>query len=125
MIRPQWTVFSEKCPSRESLARIANKWTAMIVILLDEQPRRFGELHTEIGGISKKVLTDTLRDLERDGMVARAVDADGAGRYELTALGGTLRDPLLALQSWAESHVDDVLEARAQFDDRPLREGGI
>lgn len=114
----EWTVFSAKCPSRESLARIANKWTAMIVILLDADSRRFGELHAEIGGISKKVLTDTLRALERDGMVARAVDADTVTRYELTDLGRTLRDPLLALQVWAEGHVDDVLAAQERFDER-------
>lgn len=120
-----WTVFSEKCPSRESLARIANKWTAMIVILLDERSRRFGELHTEIAGISKKVLRDTLRALERDGMVARRVDAQAVARYELTDLGRTLRDPLLALQAWAESHVDDVLAAQARFDEREIPQPGV
>lgn len=116
MAQMDWTVFSERCPSRESLARIANKWTAMIVILLDAHPHRFGELHAGIGGISKKVLTDTLRALERDGMVTRSIDADAVTRYALTDLGRTLRDPLLALQTWAEAHVDDVLAARARFD---------
>nr|WP_315106835.1 helix-turn-helix domain-containing protein [uncultured Microbacterium sp.] len=118
MSRTDWTVFSEKCPSRESLARIANKWTAMIVILLDERPRRFTELHTEIGGISKKVLSDTVRALERDGMVIRGVDAEAVARYELTELGRTLHDPLRALQEWAESHIDQVLAARIRFDDQ-------
>lgn len=111
-----WTVFSARCPSRRSLARIANKWTAMIVILLHERPLRFGELHREVDGIAKKVLADTLRALERDGMVARTAYADGHARYELTALGRTLHEPLLALQVWAESHVEDVLDAQDRYD---------
>jgi len=112
---PEWTVFSSQCPSRESLARIANKWTAMIVILLSE-PQRFSELHRGIDGITKKVLADTLRALERDGMLRRVQSADGHHRYELTPLGQTLHDPLHALQVWAECHVDEVLQAQEQYD---------
>ena len=112
----EWTVFSAQCPSRQSLARIANKWTAMIVILLHEQPRRFGELHRGVDGISKKVLADTLRALERDGMINRAIPSDGHPRYVLTDLGRTLHDPLQALQDWAESHVEDVLAAQDRYD---------
>lgn len=112
----QWTVFSARCPSRQSLARIANKWTAMIVILLHEQPRRFGELHRGVDGISKKVLADTLRALERDGMISRAIPSDGHPRYALTDLGRTLHEPLVALQDWAESHVEDVLVAQERYD---------
>lgn len=112
----EWTVFSAKCPSRQSLARIANKWTAMIIILLHEQPLRFSELHRGVGGITKKVLTDTLRALERDGMINHAAHADGHPRYELTDLGRTLYDPLQALQEWAESHVEDVLDAQDRYD---------
>lgn len=112
----EWTVFSPSCPSRESLARIANKWTAMIVILLHESPLRFSQLHDGVGGISKKVLVDTLRALERDGMVEHAREPDGHARYRLTALGRTLHEPLLALQAWAESYVEQVLEARQRYD---------
>jgi len=111
-----WTVFSERCPSRASLARIANKWTAMIVILLTEEPLRFGELHRRVEGITKKVLVDTLRALERDGMVER-VQLDGDHpHYQLTTLGQTLRDPLQALRIWAESYVDDVQAAQDRYD---------
>ncbi|MFF2534615.1 winged helix-turn-helix transcriptional regulator [Streptomyces cyaneofuscatus] len=113
---PEWTVFSAKCPSRRSLARIANKWTAMIVVLLHEEPLRFGELHRAVEGITKKVLTDTLRALERDGMIDRALHRDGHARYELTELGRTLHAPLRALQVWAESHVEDVLDAQDRYD---------
>jgi DNA-binding HxlR family transcriptional regulator len=113
----EWTVFSAKCPSRASLARIANKWTAMIVVLLHEEPLRFGELHQRVDGIAKKVLVDTLRALERDGMITHGVDADGHARYRLTPLGRTLHEPLQALQVWAESHVDDVREAQDRYDE--------
>lgn len=113
---PEWTVFSAKCPSRRSLARIANKWTAMIIILLHEKPLRFSELQRGVDGISKKVLTDTLRALSRDGMINRTASADGHPGYELTDLGRTLHDPLRALQIWAESHVEDVLDAQDRYD---------
>lgn len=113
----QWTVFSATCPSRQSLARIANKWTAMIVILLHAEPLRFSELHRSVEGITKKVLADTLHALERDGMVQRASHADGHARYELTALGRTLHEPLVALQVWAESHVEAVLDAQDRYDE--------
>lgn len=113
---PDWTVFSAQCPSRQSLARIANKWTAMIVILLHERPLRFGELHRGVDGVTKKVLVDTLRALERDGMVEHTTHPDGHARYDLTDLGRTLHAPLRALQDWAESHVEEVLEAQDRYD---------
>lgn len=119
---PRWNVFSKTCPSRTSLARIANKWTAMIVISLAERPHRFGELHTRLEGISKKVLSDTLQALERDGMVERAEFDPGSGSgsvpgYALTPLGRTLEEPLLALQRWSESHIEQVLESRDRWDE--------
>jgi DNA-binding HxlR family transcriptional regulator len=108
------------CPSRTSLARIANKWTAMIVIALSERRLRFGELRTAVAGISGKVLTDTLRDLERDGIVTRHAYAEVPPRveYELTDLGRTLSKPLTALGQWAEEHFDEVQLARDTFDAR-------
>lgn len=114
---PEWTVFSSSCPSRASLARVANKWTAMIVVLLHEEPLRFSELHRAVDGITKKVLVDTLRALERDGMLVRALHDDGHARYQLTPLGRTLHEPLQALQIWAESHVEEVLSAQERYDD--------
>jgi len=116
-MNPEWTVFSASCPSRASLARVANKWTAMIVVLLHREPLRFSELHRGVEGITKKVLVDTLRALERDGMLTRAPNADGHVRYQLTALGRTLHEPLQALQLWAESHVEEVLSAQERYDD--------
>lgn len=110
----------ESCPSRKSLARIANKWTAMIVIALGDGRLRFGKLQSEVGGISGKVLSETLRDLERDGIVARHVHDEIPPRveYELTELGRTLRDPLNVLRLWAEAHVHEVDRAREIYDAR-------
>ncbi len=121
MSSPAWDVMVATCPSRTSLARIANKWTAMIVIALSSGPLRVGVLRQRVDGISGKVLTDTLRDLERDGIVERRAYAEMPPRveYELTALGGTLREPLTALGRWAEEHIEDVVRARTQYDDRP------
>jgi len=125
-----WNVMMSTCPSRTSLARIANKWTAMIVIALDGGPLRFGELRAAVAGISGKVLADTLRDLERDGLVRRDAYDEMPPRvdYELTRLGATLREPLRALATWAEDHFDEVLASRARYDARtpgpPLAPGG-
>lgn len=118
---PAWNVMVATCPSRTSLARIANKWTAMIVIALSGGPLRFGELRQAVNGISGKVLADTLRDLERDGIVDRTVYDQMPPRveYQLTALGRTLREPLTALGQWAEKYIEDVMSARDSYDNRP------
>ncbi len=121
MNAPAWNVMVSTCPSRTSLAKIANKWTAMIVIALSDGPLRFGGLREAVDGISGKVLADTLRDLERDGIVSRTAYDQMPPRveYELTPLGGTLREPLTALGRWAEQHIEDVMSARDAYDDRP------
>lgn len=117
---PDWSVLAATCPSRTSLARIANKWTAMAVSVLGNGRMRFGDLKKEIDGISGKVLTETLRDLERDGLVTRHVYAEVPPRveYELTELGFTLHEPLLVLCRWAEQHIAEVLVNRERFDAR-------
>ncbi|MFI0449331.1 winged helix-turn-helix transcriptional regulator [Actinomadura sp. 6N118] len=117
---PDWNVLTKTCPSRTSLARIANKWTAMVVIVLANGRLRFGDIRTAVDGISGKVLTETLRDLERDGLVQRHVYAEMPPRveYELTPLGQTLHTPLQALGRWAEAHIAEVLTAREEYDTR-------
>lgn len=114
-----WDVMMATCPSRTSLARIANKWTAMIVIALSERPMRFTDIQTRVDGISGKVLTDTVRALERDGILARQVFPEVPPRveYSLTELGQTLIEPLEALRTWAESHIEEVLAARDAYDE--------
>lgn len=115
---PEWNVMVATCPSRTSLARIANKWTAMIVIALSGGPLRFGQVRQAVDGISGKVLADTLRDLERDGLLTRTAHDEMPPRveYELTPLGRSLRDPLTALARWAEAHIEKVEQARADYD---------
>lgn len=121
MDAPVWNIMVATCPSRTSLAKIANKWTAMIVIALSKGSLRFGEIREEVDGISGKVLADTLRDLERDGIVERTAYNQMPPRveYELTALGRSLREPLTALGRWAEEHISEVLDARDAYDERP------
>jgi DNA-binding HxlR family transcriptional regulator len=109
------------CPSRLILERIADKWTALIIgILAQSQHRRFNELRRMVGGISQKMLTQTLRDLERDGLVKRTIYAEIPPRveYELTALGRTLCTPLGSLTQWAHDHIDEVKSAQKRFDAR-------
>jgi DNA-binding HxlR family transcriptional regulator len=120
MQNPPWDVMVATCPSRTSLAKIANKWTAMIVIALSDGPLRFGALREAVDGISGKVLTETLRDLERDGILSRTMYNEMPPRveYELTPLGQSLRRPLTALGRWAEEHIEDVLRAREDYDQR-------
>ncbi len=115
---PDFNVMTKTCPSRTSLARIANKWTAMIVIALGQERLRFGDLRATVQGISGKVLTETLRDLERDGLVARHAYAEMPPRveYELTPLGRTLHAPLHALGTWAEANIEQVMAARETYD---------
>jgi DNA-binding HxlR family transcriptional regulator len=118
MTATNWNVMMAKCPSRTSLARIANKWTAMIVIALSDGPLRFKEIKATVEGISGKVLTDTLRALERDGAVSRTFYPEMPPRveYHLTELGQTLSEPLNALRVWSETHFDAVQEARDAYD---------
>lgn len=118
--KPVFDVLARTCPSRTSLVHIANKWTAMIVIVLGGGRRRFGDIRSAVGGISGKALTETLRVLERDGVVVRYVYAEMPPRveYELTSLGHALYAPLRALGTWAETHIEEVLVARDTFDTR-------
>lgn len=121
MTEPVWDIMLATCPSRTSLARIANKWTAMIVIALSRGELRFGQLKNEVGGISGKVLTETLRDLQRDGIVSRKSfdEVPPHVEYALTSLGRTLNEPLTALARWAEQHIEEVERARIEYDDAP------
>jgi DNA-binding HxlR family transcriptional regulator len=112
--KPPANVLDPNCPSRIVLDRVAEKWTGLIVLALGDGTLRFTALRTRIGGVAPKVLTQSLRSLERDGLVRRRVYAEVPPRveYTLTPLGRSLREPLEAVQSWAERHVDAVLAAR-------------
>lgn len=107
-------------PVVETLARISDKWTVMVVNQLAGGTMRFSELKREINGISQKMLTTTLRGLEYDGLVTRTVFPVVPPRvdYELTDLGRELQVPLRHLGDWAVSNRDRILVAREQFNDR-------
>lgn len=118
-------VYSPACPSRVALDRIGDRWTALIVGVLDDGPRRFGEIRDAMG-ISPKVLSQTLRTLERDGLVTRRAYAEIPPRveYALTPLGLTLCDPLAAIRDWAETHIHEIIAARERHDAAPGGEDG-
>jgi DNA-binding HxlR family transcriptional regulator len=110
---------SHSCrPVTDILNRVGDKWSVMIVMLLGPGPRRFSEIRRAINGISQRMLTLTLRGLERDGLVTRTVTPIIPPRvdYELTPLGQSLRCPIDALGEWAFAHRDEVDLARARFD---------
>lgn len=114
-MRDQPNVLRQNCESRQALERIADKWTALIVYALVDGPRRHGELRRTIEGISQKMLTQTLRAMERDGLVERRVieRIPPHVEYALTPLGMTLTEPLTAICRWAMDHLPDVQRARA------------
>ncbi|MGX6604497.1 winged helix-turn-helix transcriptional regulator [Micromonosporaceae bacterium Da 78-11] len=111
-------VYPKDCPSRQVLDRIGDTWSVLIVISLARGPLRYTELAKRIEGVSPKMLTQTLRGLERDGLISRTVHAVVPPRvdYELTKLGLSLLDLVGALENWAEMHIGDVAAARAAYD---------
>lgn len=117
--RPQACAFNADCPTRLILNRIADKWTVLVMILLESGTKRFSNLQREIGGISQKMLTQTLRALERDGLVSRKVHATVPPKveYALTPLGHTLKDLLYAIKTWSETNINEVLTAQKSYDD--------
>jgi DNA-binding HxlR family transcriptional regulator len=100
------------------LARVGDKWSVLIIMLLGGGPRRFNELKRMVGGISQRMLTLTLRGLERDGLVTRTVFPTIPPRvdYELTDLGRALQQPVRTLGEWAMDHQREIQDARARFD---------
>lgn len=106
------------CPTRHILDRIGDRWTVLIVGALWEGSARFSELRRRIEGISQKMLTQTLRGLERDGIVRRTVYPEVPVRveYTLTDAGRTLREPLSALQEWSIIHLSDVSASQEAYD---------
>lgn len=109
----------EACPAvREVLDRVGDKWSVLIVSVLGDGSMRFSELRRSIDGISQRMLTLTLRGLERDGLVTRTIYPTVPPRvdYELTRLGRTLLEPLTALAEWAQKHRTPIQEARLRYD---------
>ena len=114
-----WGVYSRDCATRRTLGRIADKWTMLIVGRLAAQPMRFGALRRSIEGLSAKVLTAHLRELEADGLVHRDVEPSRPPRttYSLTALGLTLVETAEAMRRWAETHAGEIERHRTRSEE--------
>lgn len=117
-ISPSWDAYQTACPTRLVLKRIADKWAVLVLGLLETETKRFSTLQREIGGISQKMLTQTLRGLERDGLIARTIYPTVPPRveYTITPLGKTLVGLLAALRVWSETHIEEVQEAQKRYD---------
>lgn len=115
----QWDV-REGCEVRQILDRVADKWSLLVIALLDCQSLRFTQLRREIDGVSQRMLSVTLRQLERDGLVSRTVHPVVPPRvdYALTPLGRTLHETIKSLVTWTEQHQREIAEARAEYDSR-------
>ncbi len=114
-------VLDSGCPSRAVLGVLAEKWALLLVHVLAGGPARTAQLRRRIGGISDKMLIQTLRRLERNGFVARRAYAEVPPRveYSLTPLGASLSEPITALDRWVERHLQDIGAAQRDFDARP------
>ncbi|SFI21186.1 winged helix-turn-helix transcriptional regulator [Albimonas pacifica] len=117
MERP-WDVYAQACPTRMVLDRLADKWSVLILDRLKPGPVRFNGLRRDIEGISQKVLSATLKKLERDGLVAREAfpTVPVTVEYSLTPLGCTLTETVSALAHWAERNMEAVIEAQKAYD---------
>lgn len=109
---------TELCPVRDVLDRIGDKWSTLLLLTLGEGPHRFGALKRAVPDISQRMLTQTLRDLQRDGMISRTVfpTQPPSVEYRLTPMGESILGPLRALSDWADAHHAAIKAARATFD---------
>jgi DNA-binding HxlR family transcriptional regulator len=114
----EFNAFMATCPTRQVMATIGDKWSGLLVNALADGPRRHGQLAARIAGASQKMLTQTLRTLERDGLVTRTVTPSVPVRvdYELTELGFTLLPVLRAVKEWSETHIEEIQSAREEYD---------
>ncbi len=115
---PAWNPYQATCPTRQVLDCVADKWAVLVIGLLLGGTRRFGELRRDIEGVSQKMLTQTLRSLERDGIINREIFACVPPKveYSLTSLGMSLATTLDALRLWAEQNIEEVLRSQQSFD---------
>jgi len=116
--RQEFNVFLATCPSRQLLDRLSDKWVGLVICALQPGSLRFSELARTVAGVSQKMLTQTLRSLERDGLVEREVTPSVPVRvdYRLTDLGRSLLPVMAAVQDWAEHHMREVTAAREEYD---------
>lgn len=115
---PPYNVFDDRCPTRDVLARLADKWALLILARLETGPMRFNSIQRDIQRITKKVLTQSLRKLERDGLVSRKIFATipVTVEYSLTPLGQTLTETVSVLAHWVENNMDAIVSAQTAYD---------
>lgn len=118
MNQPEWNPYDRNCPSRAMLDRLGDRWAVLVVGALSAGPLRFKELATAVDGVSQKMLTQTLRGLERDGLLTRTSQATIPPRvdYQLTEAGAGAAGPMKALEEWARAIMPSVMEARERYD---------
>jgi DNA-binding HxlR family transcriptional regulator len=116
----RYDVFNLNCPSRAVFDRLGERWTGLVLLALEPGTQRFSQLRRTIGGITQKMLTQTLRALERDGIVERRVFATVpvTVEYELTPLGRSLSETVMVLRRWAYRHIDEIEAARTRYESR-------
>ena len=116
--RQEYDAFLAACPSRQVLTRISDKWVTLILVALADGPLRYSDLGKIIAGVSQKMLTQTLRRLERDGLLTRTITPAVPVRvdYELTALGETILPVVVAIKQWSEAHISEIHAARDTYD---------
>lgn len=116
--RVEYDAFIKGCPTNQLLDRLSDKWVSLVVAALSNGPMRYSDLTRKIAGVSPKMLTQTLRTLERDGILTRTVTPSVPVRvdYALTPLGSSLAGLLTAVKAWAETHIEEVHEARERYD---------
>jgi DNA-binding HxlR family transcriptional regulator len=116
--RVAYDAYLATCPARRLLDRISDKWVSLILNALAGGPQRYSDLSRTIAGVSQKMLTQTLRTLERDGLVSRTVTPSVPVRvdYELTPLGVSLLPVMRAIKDWAETHIEEVTAAQGAYD---------
>ncbi|MGG7446165.1 winged helix-turn-helix transcriptional regulator [Kosakonia oryzendophytica] len=121
MIKPSipYDIYDNRCPTRDMLSRLADKWALLVLARLENGPMRFNGLKRDIRLITQKVLTQTLRKLERDGIIAREVfyTVPVSVEYSLTPLGRTLTETVSVLAHWVEHNMDAVLAAQVAYDE--------
>jgi DNA-binding HxlR family transcriptional regulator len=110
--------YRAQCPTRVVLDRIADKWTVLVLGLLNDNPLRFNEIRRRIEGLTQKMLSQTLKALERDGMVSRkaTLAVPICVEYAITPLGRTLAETVDGLRLWAQTHFDEVVKAQKRYD---------
>ncbi|WP_430379703.1 winged helix-turn-helix transcriptional regulator [Streptomyces sp. B1-3] len=116
--RVEYDAFIKGCPTNQLLDRLSDKWVSLVVAALSDGPMRYSDLSRKIAGVSPKMLTQTLRTLERDGILTRTITPSVPVRvdYALTPLGSSLAGLLTAVKTWAETHIEEVHEARDRYD---------